>query len=90
MCSRFLLNVLRCIYLEYSPYSSSWDCFQYVLYDKYNNFRYNLCHKYDKIHYRMHQIAALKKNLRGSMPALAFIPLRGLAVKESNSLLAFG
>ena len=37
----------------------------------------------------MLKIAAYQKISRGSMLALAFIPYRGLEIKESNSLLAF-
>ena len=55
-------------------YSSTRDCFQYVLYEKYNIFGYHICHIYDKIHSRMHQIAAFKFFSCGSMLALAFSP----------------
>ena len=63
MCSQFLLIALR---TEYSPlvYSAR-DCFQDVLYEKYNIFRYNLYHNYDKVHSRMYQIAAFKYNFSG-------------------------
>ena len=63
-------------------YSSARDCFQYVLYEKYNIFRYN--YNYDKIHSRTHQIAACKFFSWSSMLALAFSPHRGLVVKGWN------
>ena len=42
--------------------SSARDCFQYVLYEI-QIFKFNLCHKYDKIHSRMNPIAAFKKKI---------------------------
>ena len=57
------------------------DCFQYVLYEKYNLFRCNPCHNHDKMHSRMHQIAALNFFFRDSILALAFSPHRGLDIR---------